>query len=161
MNTSINDVWRNWPRAVAVHADAERLRVELTDGREISLPFTWFDFLAGATDKQRQDFRILERGAGIWWEEIDEGVSVPGLLGLPEYPPPDPDVRSYVVDYRAGDQGWDGDIRGTTFSTSGRSLAVTKRRARELLRGYLNVPDLDEAEIEVVDNVQTPEPARA
>lgn len=161
MNTSIGDVWRNWPRAVAVHAEAERLRVELTDGREISLPFSWFDFLAGATDKQRQDLRIVEGGGGIWWEEIDQGVSVPGLLGLPEYPPPDPDVRSYVVDYQAGDAGWDAAVRGTTFSTWGRSLRVAKRRARELLRGYLNVPDLDKAEIEVVDNVHTPEPARA
>jgi hypothetical protein len=62
------------------------LWVTLRDGRELSVPLTWFDWLANATATQRQDLQILEDGAGIWWEQLDDGVSVPGLLGLPEYP---------------------------------------------------------------------------
>lgn len=74
------------PRANAVTVDASRLRVTLDDGREIVVPLGWFDWLANATDDQRHDFRIVEGGAGIWWEQLEEGVSVPGLFGLPEYP---------------------------------------------------------------------------
>jgi hypothetical protein len=77
---------RSSPRAVKARVEAERLRVVLDDGREISVPVRWFDWLAGATDSQRRDMRIAEGGAGIWWPQLDDGVSVPGLLGLPESP---------------------------------------------------------------------------
>lgn len=150
----------DWPRAVAAHADAERLWVQLADGRELSLPLSWFDFLGEATEKQRQNLRVIEGGAGLWWDEVDEGVSVPRLLGLPEDPPPDPDVRSYVVDYRAVEDGWDADVRGTAFSTWGPTIVAAKKRARELLRGYLNVRDLAAAGIQVVDEVHASNPAR-
>jgi hypothetical protein len=66
--------------------DASRLWVSLKDGREISVPLAWFDWLASADEAARQDFRILEGGSGIWWETIDEGLSVPGLFGLSESP---------------------------------------------------------------------------
>jgi len=69
-----------------VTVDASRLRVTLDDGREIVVPLGWFDWLANATEDQRHDFRIVEGGAGIWWEQLEDGVSVPGLFGLPEYP---------------------------------------------------------------------------
>jgi hypothetical protein len=74
------------PRAVSAIVDADRLRVALQDGREVSVPVTWFDWLAGATDAQRHDVRIIEGGVGIWWEQLDDGVSVPWLFGLPEWP---------------------------------------------------------------------------
>ena len=35
-----------------------------------------------ASDEQRADHRIIEDGQGIWWEQLDEGVSMPGLFGL-------------------------------------------------------------------------------
>lgn len=74
------------PRAAAVRVDACRLVVTLRDGREISVPVAWFDWLAEATEEQRRDLRIAEDGAGIWWNQLDDGVSVPGLFGLPEWP---------------------------------------------------------------------------
>ena len=72
------------PRAVAASIEAGRLRVCLENEAEISVPVGWFDWLARATDEQRGDLRVIEGGAGIWWEQLDEGLSVPGLLGLPE-----------------------------------------------------------------------------
>lgn len=66
----------------AVIADG-RLHVTLDDGREIIVPISWFDWLAKATDEQRSELDLIEGGEGIWWEQLDEGVSVPGLLGLP------------------------------------------------------------------------------
>ena len=73
------------PRASAAVIDADRLRVSLEDGRELSAPLAWFHWLDGATAKQLLDFEIIEYGLGIWWEELDEGISVPWLLGLPHH----------------------------------------------------------------------------
>lgn len=73
------------PTATAVRIDGERLAVSLTDGRELLVPLSWFHWLDGSTAEQRRDFTIIEGGLGIWWEELDEGVSVPWLLGLPHH----------------------------------------------------------------------------
>jgi hypothetical protein len=71
------------PRATAAVIEGERLRVTLTDGRDVSIPTSWYAWLHGATDAQRADLTIIEGGLGIWWEQLDDGISVPGLLGQP------------------------------------------------------------------------------
>jgi len=86
MSSSASSEALTRPRARAVSIEGDRLRVQLADGREIAVPIDWFDWLAAASDDQRRDLRIMEGGAGIWWEQLDEGISVPGLLGLPEWP---------------------------------------------------------------------------
>ncbi len=86
MSSSASSTSLARPRAARASVGAGRLRVILRDGREISVPVSWFSWLANAGEEQQQDLRILEDGAGIWWEQLDEGVSVPGLFGLPEYP---------------------------------------------------------------------------
>jgi hypothetical protein len=68
--------------------DADRLWVSLEDGRDVSVPVAWFEWLARATEDQRHDIRIIEGGAGIWWAQLEDGVSVPWLFGLPEFPEP-------------------------------------------------------------------------
>ena len=73
------------PRAVSATVDAERLRVALADGREVSVPLTWFSWLADADQRQRADVEVIEYGLGIWWASLDEGISVPWLLGLPHH----------------------------------------------------------------------------
>ena len=156
MNTSMSERWLSWPRAASVRAEGDRLHVELLDGRELRVPFTWFDFLADATDVQRRDFHVVGNGEGIWWEAVDEGVSVPGLFGLPEYPPADPKTKTYTFDYRFDGEAWEVELRGTDFATWGKSLAAAKRHARELLSAYLEIDDLKAAGIEVVDEVQSP-----
>jgi len=71
------------PRAQRVHVTRDRLMVALRDGRELSVPTTWYPWLAHATDAALTDVEIIEDGQGIWWRSIDEGLSVPGLFGLP------------------------------------------------------------------------------
>jgi len=73
------------PRANSAGIDADRLRVTLEDGRELRVPLAWFRGLDDASDEQRADLDIIEFGLGIWWETLDEGVSVPWLLGLPHH----------------------------------------------------------------------------
>ena len=69
--------------ATHVYFDAERLQVCLQDGREISVPLSWFPRLRNATNVQRQQWELIGNGVGIHWESIDEDISVAGLLGLP------------------------------------------------------------------------------
>jgi hypothetical protein len=58
----------------------DELIVSLLDGRTISIPILWFPRLANATPEQRANFEILGHGDGIHWPEIDEDLSVKGLL---------------------------------------------------------------------------------
>lgn len=74
MNTSVNSA----ARSVSFTA-ADRV-VELQDGRAIRIPLAWFPRLANATPQQREKARISKSGAGIHWEELDEDISVAGLL---------------------------------------------------------------------------------
>jgi hypothetical protein len=56
------------------------LTVSLRDGRRISAPLWWLPRLAEATPEQRAGWRIMPFGNAIEWQEIDEHVSVEGLL---------------------------------------------------------------------------------
>jgi hypothetical protein len=71
------------PRAVRVSFTAGSMRVALADGRELSVPLHWFPRLAKATAKQRAAWKLLDDGEEIRWEQIDEDISVPNLLGIP------------------------------------------------------------------------------
>ncbi len=71
------------PRASAAVVDGERLRVTLTDGRDVSIPTSWYAWLHDAAPDQQADIAIIDGGLGIWWEQLDDGLSVPGLLGQP------------------------------------------------------------------------------
>ncbi len=66
--------------AIGVRFDAERLHVQLSDGREISVPLEWFPSLRNATEEQRNRWRLIGKGVGIHWEDLDEDISVEGLL---------------------------------------------------------------------------------
>jgi hypothetical protein len=59
----------------------DAFRVRLVDGREIIVPLEWFPVLRDATAEQRRGWRLIGRGVGIHWPDLDEDVSVEGLLG--------------------------------------------------------------------------------
>lgn len=71
-------------QATRVWFERDMLWVRLADGREIGVPVEWFPRLAHAPDEQRRHFEIFDQGYGIHWPELDEDVSVLGLLGLPD-----------------------------------------------------------------------------
>ncbi len=66
--------------AVDVVITDERLAVILADGRELSAPLAWFPRLLEATDMQRRKWRLIGRGLGIHWPEVDEDISIASLL---------------------------------------------------------------------------------
>ena len=63
-----------------VRIDAKRLHVQLSDGREISTPRSWFPRLLHGTKEERNNWRLIGQGQGIHWEDIDEDISVENLL---------------------------------------------------------------------------------
>lgn len=78
MSTLAND--RVEARASEVWCDAQMLHVRLLDGRELSVPLEWFPKLRDATTAQRKRWRLIGRGIGIHWQDLDEDLSVAGLL---------------------------------------------------------------------------------
>ena len=63
-----------------VRVTDEILTAELTDGREISVPLSWFPRLTHATPQERGNWRLIGSGEGIRWEDLDEDISVASLL---------------------------------------------------------------------------------
>ena len=68
------------PDAVDVSITEDTLNVELSDGRSISVPLEWYPRLVHATQDERNNWRLIGRGHGIHWEDLDEDISVEGLL---------------------------------------------------------------------------------
>ena len=67
-------------RARDVQVSEDELTVLLADGRRVSVPLAWFPRLLHATAAQREKWELLGSGEGIHWPEIDEDLSVAGLL---------------------------------------------------------------------------------
>src|ERR1700691_2809614 len=68
--------------AVAQHVSTsdDALIVDLADGRTITVPLAWFPRLAHGTPAERGNWRLIGRGAGIHWPDLDEDISVESLL---------------------------------------------------------------------------------
>lgn len=77
MNTSIINKSRN---AVEVWFDQLKMFARLDDGREIAIPLDWFPRLREATDKEKNNWRLIGGGEGIQWDDLDEDILVEGLL---------------------------------------------------------------------------------
>lgn len=66
--------------AADVRFEGGMLRVRLSDSREVAAPVEWFPRLRDATDEERSNWRLIGRGVGIHWDDLDEDISVEGLL---------------------------------------------------------------------------------
>jgi len=67
-------------RIVAVDVNDDVLIVSLADGRTVSVPLAWFPRLLHATPSQRNRWQIAGAGYGIHWPDLDEDLSVHGIL---------------------------------------------------------------------------------
>ena len=68
------------PTAESITVTEDTLSVDLSDGRTISVPLAWFPRLAHGTAKERKNWRVIGKGYGIHWEDLDEDISVENLL---------------------------------------------------------------------------------
>jgi hypothetical protein len=67
-------------RASKIWFDEDSMWLNLSDGRQLSIPLAYFPRLQNATESQRANCEISGGGTGLHWDEIDEDISVPNLL---------------------------------------------------------------------------------
>lgn len=68
------------PLAIDVSFSEGVFRVSLDDGRELSVPLAWFPRLLGATPEQLRHWELIGLGQAIHWPDLDEDISVAGIL---------------------------------------------------------------------------------
>jgi len=84
----MNTVASTDPRFQGVRVTEDEIIAHLADGRIISVPLAWSWRLSEATPKQRAHFRLIGSGQGVHWPDVDEDISVEGMLhGVPAHRP--------------------------------------------------------------------------
>ena len=78
MTTSPTETSTALAQSVKVTEDA--LTIDLADGRTVSVPLSWYPRLAHGTSAERTNWRLIGRGEGVHWPDLDEDISVAGLL---------------------------------------------------------------------------------
>src|SRR5712692_4685106 len=78
MPTSTSDLQN--VRAVDVKVTEDELSVDLEDGRTLVVPLAWYPRLVHGSKRERMRWRLIGRGLGIHWPDLDEDISVEGLL---------------------------------------------------------------------------------
>jgi hypothetical protein len=68
------------PAAIHVWTEGRMVYIELHDGRVVGFPADRFSRLANATDEQLKQVTIEVNGFALRWEELDEDITVPGIL---------------------------------------------------------------------------------
>jgi hypothetical protein len=76
------------PRIRNVKVTSDTITAYLVDGRVISVPLVWSWRLSEATPAQRTHFELIGDGQGVHWPDVDEDISVEGMLhGVPAHRP--------------------------------------------------------------------------
>lgn len=71
-------------RITTIRVTDETITAELVDGRSVSVPLAWSWRLSDATPEQRANWRLIGSGQGVHWPDVDEDISVRGMLdGVP------------------------------------------------------------------------------
>ena len=78
MSSSADSIYE--PVATSVRVTADKLIVELSDGRELSVPVSWYPRLENGNEAERNNWELMPSGRGIHWPDLDEDISVSGLL---------------------------------------------------------------------------------
>mgnify|MGYP006311739075 CR=1 FL=1 len=66
--------------AEKVNFNNDSFSVTLSDGRIITVPLAWFPRLLNGTESERNNYRFIGRGAGIHWPDLDEDISIEGII---------------------------------------------------------------------------------
>ena len=76
------------PRIQAIKVTSDAIIAHLVDGRVLSVPLAWSWRLSEATARQRARFKLIGDGQGVHWPDLDEDISVEGMLrGVPAHRP--------------------------------------------------------------------------
>ena len=90
MKRGMNIVVNTEPRIRDIKVTADTITAFLVDGRIVSVPLSWSWRLSEATPAQRAKWRLIGTGQGIHWPDVDEDISIEGMLrGVPAHRPHD------------------------------------------------------------------------
>ena len=78
---NVSTVKASVPGAMAIEVSDDTLTAELSDGRTLSVPLSWYPRLIHATPEERNNWQLIGAGEGIHWPDLDEDISVEMLLG--------------------------------------------------------------------------------
>jgi hypothetical protein len=78
MSTFVIEIQLPFAQSVAINE--ETLAVDLLDGRTIAVPLAWYPRLLHATPAERNNWRLIGRGEGMHWPDLDEDISVSNIL---------------------------------------------------------------------------------
>lgn len=78
MITSVAEIL--FPSAMDVQITDDTLSVDLDDGRTISVPLLWYPRLMEGVEAERKNWRLIGNGEGIHWVDLDEDISIAGLI---------------------------------------------------------------------------------
>ena len=67
-------------KAQNVSITDDSLIVDLDDGRTITVPLGWYPRLLQASSEELKNWRLIGKGEGIHWQDLDEDISVENLL---------------------------------------------------------------------------------
>ena len=116
------------PRTAAaehVRVTDRALIVELRDGRVVSVPLRWYPRLAEASPRERRRWELLGPGIGIHWPDLDEDISVEGLLGGSA----SGESATSLNAWRARRKKAERTLRSTSRSRTRRTASATSRTA--------------------------------
>ena len=68
------------PEAMTITVTEHTVAAELSDGRTISVPLSWYPRLVHATPSERNNWELIGGGQGVHWPDLDEDISMEGLL---------------------------------------------------------------------------------
>ncbi|MBM3888605.1 MAG: DUF2442 domain-containing protein [Verrucomicrobia bacterium] len=71
---------RTMTRATSVRVTEDTLVIDLADGRSVSAPLAWYPRLMQGSLAERGNWRLIGGGEGIHWPDLDEDISVEGIL---------------------------------------------------------------------------------
>ena len=67
-------------KATAIRVTDDALIMDLADGRSVSAPLVWYPRLTHGSPSERNNYRLIGDGEGVHWPELDEDISVEGVL---------------------------------------------------------------------------------
>lgn len=99
-STSLNEIGE--ARAQQVSVTEHSLVVDLVDGRTVTVPLTWYPRLTHGSAAERAHWRLIGDGEGIHWPDLDEDISVDGLLAGRRSAESPSSLRKWFASRKAG-----------------------------------------------------------
>jgi hypothetical protein len=91
--------------ALKVTVTEDSLALDLSDGRTVSVPLMWYPRLLHGSPRERNNWRLIAGGEGIHWPDLEEDVSVEGIILGRASGESQPSLKRWLESREAGARG--------------------------------------------------------